>query len=107
MPVTSTVTDVGSMGDRKYAYGTFRQSGLGRVGFILVPMGRVDSILLQDVPLVSGVGCSGTASYPYGITFPYSSGIAGNPTQMTRNNIPVKVCYSGETGLWWAFGKRG
>ena len=107
MPVTSTITDLGAMGDRRYACGTFRQSGLGRVGNILVPMGRVDTIQLQDVPLVSGAGCSGVASYPYGITFPYSSGAAGNTTQMTRNNIPIKVCFSGSTGRWWAFGKRG
>ena len=103
MPVTSTVTDVGSMGDRKYAYGTYRQSGVGRTGHILVPMGRVDYIQLQDVPTASGVGCSGT-SKPYGITFPYSSGTSS--TQMTRNNIPVNVC-SGMDGIWWAFGKRG
>ena len=107
MPVTSTITDVGSMGDRKYAYGTFRQSGVGRVGFVLVPMGRVDILQLQDVPLVSGVGCSGVASYPYGITFPYSSGVGTNSTQMSRNQIPIKVCFSGSTGQWWAFGKRG
>ena len=103
MPVTSTVTHVGSMGDRKYAYGTFRQSGVGRLGNILVPMGRVDHIQLQDVPLAAG-GCSG-ASAPYGVTFPYSSGTSS--TQMTRNNIPIFACYSGATGLWWAFGKRG
>jgi len=106
MPVTSTVTDLGAMGDRRYAYGTYRQSGLGRVGNVLVPMGRVDVFFMQDVPLVSGVGCSGIAAYPYGITFPYSSGTATS-TQMTRNNIPIKVCFSGATGQWWAFGKRG
>ena len=109
MPVTSTVTDNGSMGDRKYSYGTYRQSGVGRVGFILVPMGTVHYIQLQDVPLVSGIGCSG-ASHPYGITFPYSSGVRGTvsySTQSTRNRIPVTICFSGATGQWWAFGKRG
>ncbi|GAG93465.1 unnamed protein product [marine sediment metagenome] len=108
MVVTSTCTDVGSMGDRKYAYGTFRQSGVGRTGFILVPMGRIDYIQLQDVPLVSGATCTGVdPSFPYGITFPYSSGVGTNSTQMSRNNIPIKVCFSGSTGQWWAFGKRG
>ncbi len=108
MPVTSTITDVGSMGDRKYAYGTYRQSGLGILGTALVPMGRVDVFLMQDVPLVSGVTCSGVEkSYPYGITFPYSSGVGTNSTQMSRNQIPIRVCLSGSTGLWFAFGKRG
>ena len=101
MTIYSTVTDVGSMGDRKYAYGIYRQSGVGMTGHILVPLGRVDVIQLQDI----GANCSGVTTIAAGTTFPYSSGTT--TTQMTRNNIPVVACMSGIQGIWFAFGKRG
>ena len=116
MTIYSTVTDVGSMGDRKYAYGTYRQSGVGMAGYILVPMGRVDFIQLQDIggncivsgAVVSGIGTQYSSVFTRiaaGTTFPYSSGTT--TTQMTRNNIPVVACVSGIQGIWFAFGKRG
>jgi len=98
--ITSTVTDTGAMGDRSYAYGTFRASGAGPTGWILVPMGRVDYIDVQD----TGGSCVSGITRPYGITFPYSSGTVA--PQMVVTNIPITTCASGISGIWWAFGKR-
>jgi len=107
MTVTSTYQDAGSMGDRKYAYGTWRKSGAGNGGFIDVPMGRVDSILFTSnhadkCPVLKVTG----------VAFPYASGQGtGNDW---RTQVPVELCsgvissISGPlVGLWWAFGKRG
>ena len=99
MVIISTITNVGSMGDLKYAHGGYTQSGATVNGNILVPMKRVDVLMLQDIG--SGVtSCSGH-SRPYGVTFPYNSG--ASPV----NYIPVTTCISGITGLWFAFGKGG
>lgn len=100
MSFTTTYQDAGSMGDRKYAYGTWAQSGAA-AGHIDVPMQRVDFLFIQD----TGATCYSGATKPYGVTFPYSSGAGTRHEYHTQ--VPVHACASGISGLWWAFGKRG
>ena len=102
MTVTSTVTDVGSMGDRKYAYGTWRHSGL-LAGYIDVPMTRVDIIWFTCIQPTGGA-CEDLAIN--NTAFPYSSG-AGT-AHGWHTQIPVVQCSSGiASGLWFALGKGG
>jgi len=107
MPVTSSVHDVGSMGDRKYAYGFWKFSGVGRHGSIDVPLGRVDNI--QFTANTAHIRCPGLRVS--GVEFPYS-------TTQWHTLVPVVLCSGGTalisgaagnpiSGLWWAFGKRG
>lgn len=102
MPWSSTITDVGSMGDRKYAYGTAHHSGF-LCGSITIPMGRVDDIHFQQIQysgacehiVISGAG--GVATPPW-----------GTPTSVYQTILYICQCDSGVANYtWFALGKRG
>ena len=99
MTFTVVTTDVGSMGDRKYAYGTIYHSGL-LYGNMTIPMGRVDHIHFTQY-LHQGATCeelrvSGTAP-PW-----------GTPATPWLTTLPIYQCDSGVAYYsWFAIGKIG
>ena len=104
MPWSNTVTDVGSMGDRKYAYGTAHHSG-HLVGTMTIPLGRVDAIYFTQVQMVTGATCENVQVS--GAAPPW-----GTPATTWQTVLPIVQCASGAVALgttyiWWAFGKRG
>ena len=103
MPWSATTTDVGSMGDRKYAYGTAHHSGV-LCGNITIPLGRVDFIHFQQIQLVGAtceeVRVSGAAP-PW-----------GTPATPWLTTLRICQCASGAVAngnnyTWFAIGKRG
>lgn len=105
MPWSNTVTDVGSMGDRKYAYGTAHHSG-HVAGNLTIPMYRVDSIYFTQIqssgvvskPLLVGNGIPpwGTPATPWQTTLAVTTDIAGVVGASGVFNV-----------AWWAYGKGG
>jgi len=97
MPWSNTTTDVGSMGDRKYAYGTAHHSGL-LAGTITIPMGRVDNINFEQILYSGTCGNIAINNQP-----PW-----GTPATPYQTVLTVNQCLSGVLDYtWFAIGKRG